>query len=245
MKPNLYIVGGQKCGTTALASFLQQHPDICLVQGKEAHIFDSPAHLTSDDAALVNAYKALLPHYQGEKYLCDATPIYCYLPGIIARLAAFSPQAKVIMLVRDPVDRAISQYQMEHGRGHEPRSLLGAFLAEPTRLKQASDKWALGSPWRIHSYLDRGRFSDQLAIIKQHFKPEQVLVLHNDDLRHQHQATLARVFNFLELANHDVPPQEVFAGQKKNMGLLDRLAVVYARLKLRRSICLTEEYRTF
>ncbi|MCE0558545.1 sulfotransferase [Motilimonas sp. E26] len=243
MKPNLFIVGGQKCGTTALASFLQQHPDICLVEGKEAHVFDSPRLQNVEKNIINEAYQAKLQHYSQQRYVCDATPIYCYLPGIMSRLASYSNNAKVIMLLRDPVDRAVSHYKMESRRGLEHRSMLRAFLIESARLKKCEDKLADHSPWRIHSYLDRGRYTQQLYSIYQSFDSEQVLILHNDDLRHHHQATLQRVFEFLDIAEHDIAHQEIFAGQDKKMGFTDKLALLLARFILRKDIQISNKYR--
>lgn len=245
MKPNLFIVGGQKCGTTALASFLQQHPDICLVEGKEAHVFDSPRLQDVEKEIINEAYRAKLQHYSQQRYVCDATPIYCYLPGIMSRLASYSGSAKVIMILRDPIARAVSHYKMESRRGLEHRSLLGAFLTESVRLKGSKDRLADDSPWRIHSYLDRSRYDHQLHSIYQCFHSEQVLILHSDDLRHHHHATLQRVFKFLDIAEHEIAHEEVFAGQEKTMGIGDKLAITLARFILRKEIQISNKYRFF
>ncbi|MBC7006432.1 sulfotransferase [Photobacterium sp. BZF1] len=231
---NLFIVGGQKCGTTALASFIQQHPDICLVQNKEAHVFDSAQAPEMTRSEFQACFDTLSGHYQGEKYLCDATPIYSYWPEAIESVAEYAPDAKVIFLLRDPVDRAVSQYQMEHKRGLEPKGMFQAFLAEPSRLEEARGDRTPTSPWRVHSYMDRGHFSVQYKKLMELFDKDQILVLHNNQLRNNHDATLKKVFDFLQLPDHTIPAKEVFSGEYLPMGWEERLARMYAKWKLKK-----------
>ncbi|WP_047688555.1 sulfotransferase family protein [Vibrio sp. ZOR0018] len=237
-RPNLFILGGQKCGTTALAHFLAQHPDICLADGKEAHIFDHPDFLDHhgqmciSHEALDKAYQAKFAHEMGERYRCDATPIYSYWQPILPALARYQPQAKVIFMLRDPVERAMSHYTMERSRGFENASMLQAFLSEARRLKKAQHNYHWGSPLRTHSYLDRGAFSRQWANINHWFKPENILLLHNDQLRYQHHEALEQVFQFLNLQSVDIPAESVFAGQYTPSSLSQRLAKLYAQAKL-------------
>lgn len=239
---NLFIVGGQKCGTTALASFLRQHPDVCLVDGKEAHVFDmlEPGERTQEN--LHSAYSPLLSHYNGEKYICDATPIYSYWQDIHESLAQHSPKAKVIFMLRDPVERAVSQYQMEFSRGNEEEGIVSAFLKESARLKRDAGNRALDSSWRLHSYLDRGKFFEQYMNLLKFFPAEQILVLHNNELRNQHQATLKRVYDFLEISDFHIPQKDVFSGKYKAEGVSLKLAKLYAALKLKRDRAFVKQY---
>ncbi|EKO3677105.1 sulfotransferase [Vibrio metschnikovii] len=237
-RPNLFILGGQKCGTTALAHFLAQHPDIAVAEGKEAHIFDCPDFLNNQGQVSVShqtldkAYQAKFAHANGQRYRCDATPIYAYWQPILAAVADYQPQAKVIFMLRDPVERAISHYTMERSRGLESVSMLRAFLTESWRLKQAQHNYQWDSPLRTHSYLDRGVFSRQWATINHCFQSENILLLHNDQLRYQHNQTLAKVFQFLDLPPVEIPVESVFSGQYTAPSLSQRLARLYAQAKL-------------
>ncbi|SIN79668.1 sulfotransferase [Salinivibrio sp. ES.052] len=233
MRPNLYIVGGQKCGTSALAHFLAQHPDIALAHNKEAHVFDDPDMYYQGPPQWDKAYQKAFAHVTAPtRYYCDATPIYSYLTELLPRIAHYSPGARVIMMVRDPVERAISQYHMEKGRGNEHRSMLGAFLAEPFRLWRDNHNLALDAARRCHSYLDRGRFLTQFQAIDQAFGPYEYIVVHNDDLRYHHHETLARIFGFLDLPNHSIVAEPVFTGNYSQPSLGQKVARYYAKARL-------------
>ncbi|MFB1034726.1 MAG: sulfotransferase, partial [Sinobacterium sp.] len=138
---NLHIIGVQKAGTTALASFLNQHPDIYLVE------------------FATQLYHTKLSKYQNQSIICDATPITIFRPEFIKACYQFNPKAKFIVVLRDPIDRAVSQYYMELARSYEHRSMLTAFLLEAFRLRGINQpsSWDIDSPFRTHSYLSRGR----------------------------------------------------------------------------------------
>ena len=190
-----FLIGGtQKGGTTALAHFLNQHPEICLPAGKEAHFFDRPAYPDGADRATVaRHYRAKFPDALRGRIVGEATPIYMYLPFVTERVHRYNPAMKWILLLREPVARAVSHYRMSRERGREwlPPGL--AFHVEPWRLW-----WARGrlpvvagrSSLRHHSYVDRGFYSAQIARIREWFPPEQVLVLTAENLRRQHEETL-------------------------------------------------------
>jgi hypothetical protein len=196
-----FVIGGvQKGGTTALASFLGRHPGVALPEGKEAHVFDAPGF---DDAWSVEAVDAqFAPHFQGAAAGAmhgDATPIYILHPTFIRRIARYNPEMRWIILLRDPVDRALSQYHMERSRGDEHLPLWCALLAEPWRLRGHEDDFSNGSPLRHHSYRLRGDYATQLEALHAHFPPEQVLVLRNRDLAMSPDATMQRIYSFLGL----------------------------------------------
>lgn len=247
-RPNLWIVGGQKCGTTALAHFLAQHPDIALAEGKEAHIFDHPDHLSpqgecqASSEALDALYASRFAHAQQQRYRCDATPIYAHWSQLIPAIAAYSPQSKVIMMLREPVQRAVSQYQMERSRGHEPRGILSAFLLEPWRLSRAQGDYSWASPLRTQSYLQRGEYRRQVAALQQTFAAPQVLVLTNEALRDHHQLTLARIFEFLQLPALPIAAEQVFAGQAQPSNIALSLAKLWARWRLKDEVVYWQQY---
>ncbi|SHO57574.1 sulfotransferase family protein [Vibrio quintilis] len=243
-RPNLFILGGQKCGTTALAHFLGQHPEIFIAEGKEAHIFDHPEIEPSDHQQLDSAYCHFFREGQSQNYYCDATPIYSYWTDLLPFIADYSPDAKIIFMVRDPVERAVSQYMMESNRGYERLPMLQAFLKEPERLLQAQQnrkEWM--SPSRWASYLDRGYFQQQLDVIRSVFSEDRLLILHNDDLRHCHDDTLSRVYQFLHVEYLKTEPKTVFSGNYRKKTMLDYLARRYARWKLKDEIQFVRQFR--
>jgi hypothetical protein len=212
---NLMIVGAQKCGTSALASFLATHPAICIPAQKEVHLFDAPDYSSGWDQDTIDArYGAAIPDWRGQRWVCDATPIYIYWPEIAAELSRFNAALKLIVLLRDPVERALSHYRMERGRKNEALGPIAAFTAEPWRLARDRGNRAERSSWRVHSYQDRGLYRRQLANLQRSFPRDQVLVVRAESLWARHEETLRSVYAFLDVPPPpELPPRaRVFAG---------------------------------
>lgn len=224
-----FLLGGvQKAGTTALARHLDDHPDLALPRGKEAHVFDAPDFNDAWSPAEVDGKFA--PHFDncermpgGKHAGCenklrlhgDATPISVFHPTLVARVARYNPSMRWVILLRDPVERAISHYFMERESGHEQRGLLPAVLLERARLREHWDDWAPGSPLRVSSYVARGRYARQLDVLLAHFPREQVLCLRSADLAAKPGASVGQVLAFLGVAPTLQPVRQarVFAGQ--------------------------------
>ena len=146
----------------------------------------------------------------------EATPIYMYLPDIAAELRRYNHKLKLIVMLRDPVQRAFSAYAMERARGRERLPL----LAEPIRRPRDGKVRSHGSAAREHSYR-RGLYSRQPRNLHEHFAADSVLIVHADDLRQRHAATLQRVFRFLGVAPEAAIPQEIVnAGETAPVGRL-------------------------
>jgi len=197
-----FVIGGvQKAGTTALASFLGTHPGVALPERKEAHVFDDPGFDEAWDAEAVD--RRFAPHFPsgwGEGVLHgDATPIYLLHRRFVERIRTYNPAMRWIVLLRHPVERALSQYHMERGRGDEHLPLWLALLSEPWRLRGRLDDFAWDSPLRHHSYRLRGDYVAQLEVLHGAFPREQVLLLRNEELARDPATTLARVHRFLGL----------------------------------------------
>ena len=242
-KINLFIVGGQKCGTSALAAFIAQHEDVCLVAGKEAHVFDQPDGHEYHQEWIDARYAQLTRHYQAQQWLCDATPIYSYWLETHAMMARYNPNAKIIFMVRDPVERAVSQYQMEKTRGNEPRHILTAFLLEKWRLTLSAGSRADQSARRLHSYVDRGHFEAQYQHLCRYFSPQQILVIHNDDLKHHHDATLTRLFEFLAINPTNIQSKDIFSSPFRVAGKRAILARRFAYCLLKKDVEFVELHR--
>ncbi|MFC3121938.1 sulfotransferase family protein [Agaribacter flavus] len=213
---NLHIIGAQKSGTTALAYFLQQHNNIYVVDGKEAHIFDSPAFLHSHKKmkhARVE-YAAKLSQYKGEEYICDATPITWFSPTFLKHCYAYNNAAKFIVVLRNPIERALSHYRMSVNKGHESRSFLTALLLEHFRLARYKNNLSFQSPWRHQSYLTRGCYAPQLRNLFDTIPADQVLLLNQEALIKKHNTVLKSVFQFLNLPYQSIAPERIFCSEK-------------------------------
>lgn len=214
-----FVIGGvQKGGTTALAHYLARHPQLRLPIAKEAHVFDAPDFEDGWSAADIDARFA--PLFAGgfdarsDVLHGDATPISLFHPTFVHRMARYNPQMRWIVMLRDPADRAISQYYMERGRGDEHRALPLALLTERRRLQGHEDDFSAGSPLRHHSYLARGRYVRQLDVLVAAFPRAQVLLLRSEDLRTAPERTVEQALHFLDLPpfEHAQTYAPVFAG---------------------------------
>lgn len=200
-----FVIGGvQKGGTTALAHYLARHPRLRLPARKEAHVFDAPDF--DEDWSATDIDARFAPHFAGgfdprpEVLHGDATPISLFHPTFVHRMARYNPEMRWIVMLRDPAERAISQYYMERGRGDEPLSLPLALLSERRRLRGHEDDFSAGSPLRHHSYLARGRYARQLDALVAAFPRAQVLLLRSEDLRAAPESTVTQVLRFLDLS---------------------------------------------
>jgi len=187
--PTFIIVGAQKCGTTSLWGYLNQHPEIQMCATKELHYFlrelNNPQYPYPNHAW----YNSQFPSgcVTGE-----ATPSYCFWPGVIERIYDYNPHIKLIMLLRNPVQRALSHYWMEFQRGKENLPILQAMIAETRRIA-FQDKDQL----YYHSYISRGQYAEQLDTIYAHFPPDNVHVILLEDLQKQPDNVMKKVCEFI------------------------------------------------
>ncbi|AFY68823.1 sulfotransferase [Thalassoporum mexicanum PCC 7367] len=220
MQVNFIIAGTQKGGTTALAKFLAQHPQVCMAPVKEVHFFDYDknyyaqskiqakdlANQSSSQKPNYDYYHSFFPNYHDQLAVGEATPIYMYLPWVPQRIYAYNPNMKVILILRNPIDRAYSQYQMEKSRGWEWLPFPIAIRLEYLRLKLGANPEAERSPIRTHSYVDRGFYYRQIQNLLKYFDRQNLLILRNEELQSQHNQTLRRIYEFLEIDSTIVPP---------------------------------------
>lgn len=209
MRVHFAIVGAQKCGTSALAAFLGQHPEICMAPAKEVHFFDSAAERLTPPEKRDIAYHAEFPNYTGQPIVGEATPVYMFLPHVPPRMRSYNPDFKLICLLRDPADRALSHYAMSVAKGLEHRGPVAAFLLEgPRLLCSRPEDIGPDKPWRCHSYRARGLYSHQIVRLLRYFPRKQLLVLTQEELREHHAETLVRVFRFLGVRDESFIPQK-------------------------------------
>ena len=208
------IIGAQKSGTTALAQFLSQHSEITVADEKEVHLFDDPAfddHWSTDEISA--KYASHFSSSEAGNIFGEATPIYLFLPKISERLWKYKPDLKLIIVLRDPVQRAYSQYLMERMRGNERLPFWLSLLLEKLRLKLDRDPFRIDSAHRVHSYRARGLYSKQLSELYKFFPRKQIMILRNEDLRDTHEETMRRVFTFLDVSIESIVSMDVFSNQ--------------------------------
>ncbi len=198
MLVNFVIGGTQKGGTSALDSFLRQHPEICMpATRKELHFFDR-----EEENRDYKKYHAAFEPKPQHRVIGEASPIYMYWETAPYRIWKYNPKMKWILALRNPVERAFSAWNMETKRGNEKLSFAEAIEKEPERCREA-----LPLQHRVYSYVDRGFYAHQVRRLFNIFGQGNVLVLLSEDLRNEHQKTLRQVFEFLGVDSSFVPPE--------------------------------------
>jgi hypothetical protein len=212
--PDFLVLSGGRCGSTSLFAVLCAHPQVMTPSHKEMHFFDRNHERGLD------FYRRLFPlaaHRRARERRLglsvltgEATTYYLLHPAVPARVFAAVPQVRLIAILRDPVDRAYSHYQLCVRAGKETLSFEDALDAEEQRLANAEERLlsdpAYDSPsHRYHSYVTRGLYLPQLERWEQLFPREQFLVLASEDFFSDAAGSVARVCAFLGLEPHPGP----------------------------------------
>ncbi|MCB1114639.1 MAG: sulfotransferase domain-containing protein [Chlamydiia bacterium] len=201
--PDFLIIGAQKAGTTALNQYINQHP-LAQSPTKEVHFFDEAFKKG------VAWYEQQFPAKPSEDFICgDKSPFYMYHPIVPERVYSLYPQMKLIVILRDPADRAYSQYQMCCRWNQETRSFKEAIEEEPFLMEGKLEKFYKNPDYRNNDfrhkcYLARSRYAEQLERWFQYFPKEQFLIITGEELRAFPQETMDKVFSFLGVESHSI-----------------------------------------
>lgn len=191
-KVDFIICGAQKGGTSSLNSYLRGHPEICMAEVKEIHFFDRDEHFPGTAAPDYSWYQAWFRPRRSHRLLGEATPSYLYRMASPRRMWEYNPRLKLVALLRNPVKRAYSQWNMQRMKNPAMPPFWEAlqrerelFLADPAQQHPA------------YSFVARGRYLDQLRRLWEYFPRDQVLVLKSEHLLKRPGDELARVCDFL------------------------------------------------
>ena len=121
VKVGFLIAGTQKGGTSALDAYLREHPDICMANQKEVHFFDNEAIFNGDNSDYA-VYHAAFSLKTSQQLLGESTPIYMYWHAAPKRIWQYNPDMKFLIMLRNPIDRAYSHWNMERGRKRDSLS---------------------------------------------------------------------------------------------------------------------------
>lgn len=197
MKVNFLVCGTQKGGTTALYNYLLGHPGICLANTKEVHFFDSDKNFESAELDY-SPYHNNFTISSTPKIIGEITPIYMYWKSCPQRIWEYNKRMKIILLLRNPIERAYSHWNMEVSRGNESLSFIEAIRQENSRLITTPNK-----QHRIYSYIDRGFYSFQIKRIWEFFSKDQVLILESESLKKEPKQVLEKITSFLSVASFE------------------------------------------
>ena len=228
-RPNFLGIGVQKGGTTTLHALLDKHPQVMLAQCKEVHYFSLHYHL--GEAWYASHFASALTN----QCCGEITPYYLFHPLAAQRIKDLRPDMRMIVLLRDPVSRTLSQVFHSYRLGFESLEPEAALEAEAERLASAEPYVMRGGRHRSHqehSYLARSRYEVQLARYEACFPRDQLLLLRSEDLFSQPEQVWAQVQSFLNLDSVPLPslPREN-AGRGEAAGVSPAL-----RLKLRQQL---------
>ena len=235
-KIDFMIIGAQKCGTTALSAYMNKHPFCTGSNNKEPLLFTK---YYKEKLGL----KRIVEYYCFNKFLknrgnClffEATPDYIYEEEVPARIYRYNPQIKMIFLVREPVSRAISEYNMGCRYAIEknlcvredPDREYFDCLKQPDRypfrwfveeefrkMKETGSR--LPSAFHYPDMIRHGFYNEQLERYYQYFNPDQFLILDSKDLKEKKRETLSAIEDFLEIPHYDWPENEL---ENSNIGV--------------------------
>ncbi|HVX24454.1 MAG TPA: sulfotransferase [Candidatus Saccharimonadales bacterium] len=192
-QPQFLVIGAPRCGTTSLHDKLSRHPDIFMSAVKEPHFFasfDFPFpeneihHVTHDKKVYQQLFAGA-----GNKLTGESSTYYLADPAAPANIAAYNPKMKLIAILRDPVDRAYSQYLQHARRGQQAKSFT----------QTMNDLLAGEAVPAVYDLVMLGRYGEQLQRYYAQFSKDQILVVMFDDLTQRPVETLTQILKFLEV----------------------------------------------
>lgn len=221
--PDFIIIGASRCGTTSFYNYLIQHPLVFPAKWKELHYFDYKR---------TGWYRTNFPTIFSKFYIKkikkksfvtgESSPYYFLHPLTAERVKKKIPKVKLIVLLRNPVDRAYSDYKIVSTK-YDPLSFEEAIKQEQTRLKGEREKLIADESYKsrnfqIYSYLTRGMYFEQLNEWLKYFPQKQFHIIKTEDLKNNPQQILDEVFKFLHL-----PSCKIEDLSKQNIGISDNI----------------------
>lgn len=216
----VFLVGFPKAATSTIASLLGLHKSVCLAVGKEPFFFPSEEY----EFGMGFYWKKYFDHYNGESVVLDANTANSFVPFVSKRIANKLPEAKIIFSIRNPIDRAYSNWKMYKLSGEENLTFQEAIKWEQKELAKnlipykAEDhdfwKWYMERMLTrsfylrrrtVRTYLTRGFYAEHIRRFLKYFDKEQILIVQQEKLGQDKEEVLRRLINFLDLPNKDIP----------------------------------------
>ncbi|WP_293653158.1 sulfotransferase domain-containing protein [Thiolapillus sp.] len=220
------LIGAQKSGTTALDAHLKQNPYLCLPKRrKELHFFDTDDHFIGGEPNY-EIYEANFMHALYGQLLGETTPSYMFWYSAPQRIWAYNPAMKLLMVLRNPVTRAYSHWNMKRAQGREQRS-----FGEAIRGEYDMCRGLLPYQCLEFSYLSRGFYCEQIRRVLSCFPKEQLLILRSEELESDTDAVMEKVWDFLKIEKYPIrmlSRKDMHKGHyEKDMSSADKDYLVY------------------
>jgi len=219
--PNFFIIGANKAGTTSLYYYCKQHPEIFMSQNKEPMFFLSmnPPRIKKEEAAVGKPYSYFtLREYMGlfaaatEPMRGESSTAYLAVPTSVLWIKKIIPHAKLIAILRNPIERAISDYEYHYKGKVDGRSFAQAitdafnFIKDQKSSRQATEnKPMIGNPLVGARYLNVGRYGSQLSVVKQYFTDDQLFVADYEELNRDSIEFMQKIYKFLGVGKFTLP----------------------------------------
>lgn len=178
--PNFLVLGAMKSGTTSLYHYLRAHPEVFMPGLKEVDFFTTEMNWSKGWRWYARQFEDAPPEASALGEASTSYTKHPRYPGVPGRIAQYLPDAKLIYVVRHPIDRMRSHYQHNVALGEERTPIDEALISNP-------------------AYFDCSRYAMQIERYLEHFPRERVLLLTSEDLRHERAATVRKVLAFLEV----------------------------------------------
>lgn len=196
-KPNFFIVGTPRGGTTSLYSYLENHPEIYLPSLKEPHFFSVPEVLDTYYKTTIiedeNTYMNLYKDVKEQEAIGDLSTSYLFNKNSPERIKQFNPEARIIMVLRSPADRAISHYLMDYNLGY-----IDVPFFEVIKEKE---KYSIF----YREYIELGYYEAQIKNYYRFFDKSKILIVLSDELFSNPKKTISKVYNFIGVNNSYLP----------------------------------------
>lgn len=192
--PDFVGLGTQKGGTTTLYELLNKHPQIYLPECKEVHYFDINYHES------LEWYASHFIDVKEDELCGEITPYYLFHHKAAKRIHELLPNAKLIILLRDPVERTLSHIFHAQRRGFETLNLEKSIQAEEKRLKSRGQ-----DSMQKHSYVARSKYLEQIDRYEILFPKKNILIQKSETLFNEPNRVWEKVLNFLNLDYYPIP----------------------------------------
>jgi hypothetical protein len=229
--PDFLLLGAAKCGTTSLHAWLEQHPQILMSSPKEPTFFEMEYEKGVD----YYLSKYFEPDHRG-RLLGDSRTRNLFLPWIPERVHECNPDAKLVVMVRNPIDRCLSHWWMHFSRDRDPLEFEEAVLADIDRIErglrhETEDEYiayqkAANLRGIYRTYIDTGYYAEQLQRYRRLFRDRQIRIFDLDDIKKRPLAVLQELCDFLGVSHEPLPA--IRLGLENGARLMKhRLAVPY------------------
>ncbi|GGK80550.1 deacetylase sulfotransferase [Mangrovihabitans endophyticus] len=221
--PDFLVIGTKRGGTTSLWRYLVQHPLVPRLfpawNTKTSHYFeenfDRGEAWYRSHFPTARRRAALQRRHDGPVRVGEAAPLYMFHPLAASRVAELMPAARMIVLLRDPVERAFSHWKERRGEGVEPLTFAEALEAEESRTAGERERLVAepgyhSTAYDWYSYRARGRYLEHLEPWLSRFDRAQLLFVASETLYREPARTYARILEFVGLPPHDLPSYDVF-----------------------------------